>query len=138
MLKYCQNRGVSEDGKITCKKIRRGDQEVSLSMCEACPAADCNCGHLRFSLETDGETSIVIRYGNGRSEVLEGSPAAVRFTKSACAAQMRPVDTHRDCSGCTLRSSGFVHSIAPSVHAGGLSVRAKVLPFHRPDAVVAE
>src|SRR5512137_163044 len=113
MLKYCQNRGVSEDGKVTCKKIVRGDAEVSLAICESCPAACANCGHLRFSLEKEGESSIVIRYGNGRTEVLEGGPGGVRLTKSACAAQMRSVDTHTDCPSCPLRSNGFVHDVIP-------------------------
>jgi hypothetical protein len=138
MLKYCQNRGVSDDGKITCKKILRGDQEVSLSICEACPAAACNCGHLRFSLEKDGETSIIIRYGNGRSEVLEGSPAAVRFSKSACAAQMKPVDVYHDCSACTLRSAGFVHSLVSAARAEAPSAHAKVLPFRPLEPAIAE
>ena len=89
MLKYCQHRGVSDEGKVSCRKIAKGDQEVSLAICEACPAAACNCGHLRFSLEKEGESRLLIRYGNGRTEVLDGGTAGVRFTKSACAAQMR-------------------------------------------------
>lgn len=129
MLKYCQNRGVSEDGKVTCKKIIRGDAEVSLSICETCPAASANCGHLRFSLEKEGDSSIVIRYGNGRSEVLEGGPGGVRFTKCACSAQMRTVDTHKDCAGCAMRSEGFVHDAIPPAHVDTRPMRAKVIPF---------
>jgi hypothetical protein len=131
MLKYCQHRGVSEEGKVTCRKIMRGDSEVSLAICEACPAAICNCGRLRFSLEKEGESAVVIRYGNGRSEVLEGGPSGVRFTKSACAAQMRPVDTHKDCAGCPLRSDGFVHDVIAPAHIDILPARAKVIPFPR-------
>ncbi len=131
MLTYCQHRGVSDEGKVTCKKISRGDNEVSLSICEACPAANCNCGHLRFSLEKEGESSVVIRYGNGRSELLEGSAGGVRFTKSACAAQMRPVDTRRDCLACPLRSDGFVHNVIPPAHMESIPARAKVIPFRK-------
>ena len=129
MLKYCEYRGVSDDGKVTCKKIARGDQEVSLSICEACPAAASNCAHLRFSLEKDGDSAVVIRYGNGRTEVLEGGPAGVRLTKSACAAQMRPVDTHKDCVACPLRGAAFVHEVIPPVRVDAMPARAKVIPF---------
>ncbi len=129
MLKYCQHRGVSEDGKITCRKIAKGDQEVSLAMCDACPAAACNCGHLRFSLEKDGGSAVVIRYGNGRTEVLETGPAAVRFVKSACAAMLRPIDIRTDCAGCPLRTDGFVREVIPPLEAAILPVRAKIIPF---------
>jgi hypothetical protein len=134
MLKYCQHRGVSEDGKVICRKITRGDQEVSLAICEACPAAECNCGHLRFSLEKEGDCAVIIRYGNGRSEVLEGGPSGVRFTKSACAAQMRTIDTHRDCVGCPLRSNGFVRNVIPPAQIELLPARAKIIRFPSPAA----
>ena len=129
MLTYCEYRGVSEEGKVTCRKIARGDQEVSLALCEACPAAACNCGHLRFSLEKENDSTVVIRYGNGRTEVLEGSPAGVRFSKSACAALLRPVDTQRDCTTCPLRSNGFVRAVIPAARIDAAPVRAKVIPF---------
>jgi hypothetical protein len=129
MLKYCQHRNVSEDGKVICQKIARGDQEVSLAICEACPAAQCNCGHLRFSLEKEGDTAVMIRYGNGRTELLEGGPSGVRLTKSACAAQLRPVDTRKDCVGCPLRSNGFVHDVIPPVQIDVMPARAKIIPF---------
>jgi hypothetical protein len=133
MLTYCQHRGVSEDGKVICHKIVRGDQEVTLAICEACPAAACNCGHLRFSLEKDGDSTVLLRYGNGRTEVLESGPAAVHFSKAACAAQMRSIDVHSDCVGCPLRTQGFVHQVIPAVHAEALPTRAKIIPF-RPSA----
>lgn len=129
MLSYCQHRGVSEDGKVVCRKIGRGDQEVTLSICEACPAAACNCGHLRFSLEKEGDSPVVVRYGNGRSEVLDRGAQGVRLTKSACAVQLRTVDTRHDCNGCALRSEGFVRSIIPPSHVDVLPARAKVIPF---------
>jgi hypothetical protein len=129
MLTYCQNRGVSEDGRISCRKIVRGDQEVSLAVCESCPAAAANCGHLRFSLEKEGESSIVLRYGNGRSEILEGGPAGVHFTKSACAAQLRQVEPHRDCAGCPMRGEAFVRQVLPPVRTDTAAIRAKVIPF---------
>jgi len=129
MLTYCQHRSVSEEGKVTCRKILRGDSEVSLAMCEACPAAQCNCGHLRFSLEKEGDTNVVIRYGNGKTDVLESGPSGVRFAKAACAAQLRPVDTKTDCTGCPLRSDGFVHNVMPPMRVEVSPVRAKVIPF---------
>lgn len=129
MLRYCQHRGVSEDGKVICHKIARGDQEVSLAICEACPAAQCNCGHLRFSLEKEGDSAVMIRYGNGRTELLESGPSGVRLTKSACAAHLRPVDTRKDCVGCPLRSNGFVHEVIPPVQIDVMPSRAKIIPF---------
>jgi hypothetical protein len=132
MLTYCEHRGVSEDGKVTCRKIARGDSEVSLAICQACPAASCNCGHLRFSLEKQTESSIIIRYGNGRSEVMDLGPGGVRFTKSACAAQMRPVDTRKDCAGCPLRSDGFAHDVLPPAQVSTVPARATVIAFPRP------
>ena len=72
---------------------------------------------------------MVIRYGNGRTEVLEGGPTAVRLTKSACAAQMRPVDTHKDCVGCPLRSGGFVHDVIPATQIDVMPTRAKIIHF---------
>jgi hypothetical protein len=131
MLRYCQHRGVSDEGKVTCKKIARGDNEVLLSICEACPAASCNCGHLRFSLEKENDSAVVIRYGNGKTEVLEAAPSGVRFTKSACAAQLRPVDTRTDCVGCPLRSNGFVHDVVPAVQVESSPLRAKIVAFPR-------
>ena len=131
MLKYCEYRGVSDEGKVTCRKIARGDQEVSLAICEACPAAACNCGHLRFSLEKESDSTVVIRYGNGHTEVLEAGPGGVRFAKSACAALLRPVDTHSDCTTCPLRSDGFVRDVIPALRIDATPVRAKVIPFRR-------
>lgn len=131
MLTYCEYRGVSEDGKVTCRKIARGDQEVSLAICEACPAAACNCGHLRFSLQKESDSTVVIRYGNGRTEVLESGPAGVRFSKAACAALLRPVDTRSDCADCPLRSDGFVHDVLPPLRLDAQPVRAKVIPFRK-------
>lgn len=129
MLTYCQHRAVSEEGKVTCRKITRGDNEVSLATCEACPAAQCNCGHLRFSLEKECEWSIIIRYGNGKTGVLESGGTGVRFAKSACAAQLRPVDTRADCTACPLRSDGFVHSVLPPLRIDAAPVHARVIPL---------
>ncbi len=129
MLQYCQHRGVSEDGKIVCRKIARGDQEVSLALCEACPAAGCNCGQLRFSLEKESESTVVIRYGNGRSEVLEARPEALRFLKAACATLLRPIDTAFDCATCPLRTGGFVQDAIPAAVLEAMPRRAKVLSF---------
>jgi len=129
MLTYCQYRAVSDEGRVSGRKIMRGDNEVTLTMCEACPAAQCNCGHLRFSLEKEGESSIVIRYGNGKTDMLDSGPSAIRFVKAACAAQLRPVDTRTDCASCPLRSDGFVHSVLPSPRVDVAPARAKVIPF---------
>jgi hypothetical protein len=129
MLTYCQNRGVSEDGKISCRKITRGDQEVTAAICESCPAAAANCGHLRFSLEKQGESTIILRYGNGRSEILEARPAGVRFTKAACAAQLRSIEPRQDCAGCPMRGEAFVRQVVPPAQVEVTPVRAKIIQF---------
>lgn len=129
MLKYCQHRGVDEDGKIICRKIARGDQEVTLAICDACPAAACNCGNLKFSLEKESDSTLTIRYGNGRTEVLEARPAGVHFVKAACSALMKPVDVHRDCSGCLLRKEGFVRDVIVAAQVDVVPAAPKVIPF---------
>jgi len=129
MSKYCQHRAVSDDGRITCRKIMKGDQEVSLAMCEACPAAAASCGHLRFSLEKEGGSAVVIRYGNGRTEVLETGPAGVSFVKAACAALLRPIDTRADCAGCLLRTEGFARELIPATELPAMPGRARIIPF---------
>jgi hypothetical protein len=114
MLTYCLHRDVADDGKITCKKIVRGDPEVTVAICAACPAAACNCGHLRFSLQREEGGQVILNWGSGRREIIESRPPGVRFIKAACAVLLRPIETAQPCAACPLRTDGFIRSIPMS------------------------
>ncbi len=104
MLKYtCEYRKVSDDGRITCSKIVLGDNQVSPNLCRDCPAKACNCEHLRFSLQKPSLSRIIVRWGNGHTEVWDDQPPAISFRHSACQAKTTPISSPRDCMGCVLR-----------------------------------
>ena len=48
--KVCAHRSVDRNGRIICKKIVEGDNEVSPNTCRDCPAKEIGCSKLRFSL----------------------------------------------------------------------------------------
>ena len=83
--RVCQYRSVGRDGRITCKKIVEGDNEVSPNICRDCPARQVSCDKLRFSLQKSSPSPIVVRYGNGHSEVWNNEPARITFLRAACA-----------------------------------------------------
>ena len=99
----CNHKTVADDGRLVCSKIGRGDKEISPALCAACPAAQCNCANLRFSLEKEGYGAVVIRYGNGKSMVWDDRSAALRFSRAACASRTMPVCSVSDCAGCPQR-----------------------------------
>ena len=84
--KICQYRSVARDGRIICKKIVEGENEVSPNLCRDCPARQIGCEKLHFSLEKLSPSPVVVRYGNGHSEVWDDEPARIRFVRAACAA----------------------------------------------------
>jgi len=98
----CSHRTVTEDGRVVCAKISRGEREVSPALCAACPAARINCQHLRFTLEQDGPSTLVVRYGSGKTEVwADDRPPQVRFTRAACALLRLPLVNTTPCATCT-------------------------------------
>jgi hypothetical protein len=99
----CEYRKVSDDGRIICSKIVLGDNQVSPNLCRDCPAKACNCEHLRFSLQKPSRSPIIVRWGNGHTEIWDDQPAAVSFLHSACEAKAIPIFSPRDCIGCALR-----------------------------------
>jgi len=104
MQKYtCEYRKVSDDGRIICSKIVLGDNQVSPNLCRDCPAKACNCEHLRFSLQKPSLSPIIVRWGNGHTEIWNDQPAAVSFLHSACEAKTIAILSPRDCIGCALR-----------------------------------
>jgi hypothetical protein len=104
MLTPCRFRNVTEDGQLVCARIAAGDCEVSPDICRACPVAAVNCRHLRASLAKRDGGGIIVRYGNGRSEVWPGEPAGVHMQRAACAAICLPVAGPEACAGCHLHS----------------------------------
>jgi hypothetical protein len=104
MQKYtCEYRKVSDDGRIICSKIVLGDNQVSPNLCRDCPAKACNCEHLRFSLQKPSLSPIIVRWGNGHTEIWDDQPAAVSFLHSACEAKAIPIFSPGDCICCALR-----------------------------------
>jgi len=105
----CPQRGVADDGRVVCAKISRGDNEVSPAFCAACPAAQINCQHLRFTLEKSLASSIIVHYGNGKSEVWDARPPAVRFNRAACLARVVPIVSNKECAaGCALHQPRYI------------------------------
>ena len=100
----CPHRSVAGDGRIICAKIVAGDNEVSPNICRDCPARQINCDKLRFSLEKSSPSPIVVRYGNGHSEVWDDEPARITFLRAACAAKIAPISEPRQCAACALRA----------------------------------
>jgi len=113
-MKPCSYRTVSDDGRLVCAKIRRGEREVAPALCEACPAARIDCQHLRFSLEKRDQTAIVVRYGNGHTETWQSEPARVEFQRAACAALCLPLSGSDMCSGCFLYSPALSANTTPA------------------------
>ncbi|MBM4466223.1 MAG: hypothetical protein FJ014_11835 [Chloroflexi bacterium] len=104
--KICQYRSVARDGRIVCTKIVEGDNEVSPNLCRDCPARQVSCDKLRFSLQKFSPSPIVVRYGNGHSEVWNDEPPRISFLQAACAARIAPVSDPRRCAVCALRTVG--------------------------------
>jgi len=102
----CIHRGVARDGRIICAKITEGNNEVSPNICRDCPARQVNCDKLRFSLEKSSPSPIVVRYGNGHSEVWNDEPARITFLRAACVAKIAPISDPRQCAACALRTVG--------------------------------
>ena len=102
----CAHRSVERDGRIICAKITEGDNEVSPNICRDCPSRQVNCDNLCFSLAKSSSSPIVVRYGNGHSEVWNDEPARITFLRAACAARIAPISDPRQCTACALRSAG--------------------------------
>ena len=103
MLKPCQFRNVSENGEMVCAKVARGSREVSPEICQSCPVAAIDCRELRFSLEKQEGGAIVVRFGNGRSEVWDGEAPHVEMQRAACSLLLLPLKGAYTCQSCSLR-----------------------------------
>lgn len=119
-MKPCKYRQAEEDGRIVCEKIVRGENEVGPNFCRSCPVAAINCTHLRFTLERVDSSTILVRYGNGRSQVWPGEPTRVSLVHGACAARLIPVEGPKACAGCALRSpAALPMAVAAAAAAAG-------------------
>lgn len=103
-LKPCPYRHVGDEGHILCDKIKTGDREVSPNICRACPISQINCGHLRAVLDNQSRPPITVRWGNGKTQVLDDfAQQSISMQRAACAAKVTPIHSARDCAGCALR-----------------------------------
>ena len=102
--KICQYRSVARDERIVCKKMEEGDNEVSPNLCRDCPAKRIGCDKLRFSLQKLSPSPIVVRYGNGHSEVWNNELPRITFLRAACLAKIAPISDPRQCAACALRT----------------------------------
>ena len=134
--KICQYRSVASDGRVICTKIAEGDNEVSPNLCRDCPARQIGCDKLRFSLRKSSPTPIVVRYGNGHSEVWNDQPPKITFLRAACAAKIAPISDPRQCAACALRTVG--EPVLEEVRLPRKVARGgKVIPFPQRVAVAA-
>lgn len=105
-LKPCPYRHVGEEGHILCDKIKTGDREVSPNICRACPIAQINCTHLRATLDNQSRPPIIVRWGNGKTQVWDDfAQQSILMQRAACAEKVIPIHSPRDCAGCPLRQA---------------------------------
>ena len=149
--KICQYRSVARDGRIICKKIVEGENEVSPNLCRDCPARQISCDKLHFSLQQSSSSPIVVRYGNGHCEVWNDEPARIGFQRAACAARVVPISDARQCAACALRTASEpvieeipVPRVVRQAHHGavrqahhGAATGGKVIAFPQHVAVAA-
>ena len=133
--RICQYRSVGRDGRITCQKIVEGDNEVSPNLCRDCPARQINCDKLRFSLQKSSPSPIVVRYGNGHSEVWNNEPARITFLRAACVAKVAPISDLRQCAACALRTVS--EPVLEEVLLPKVARRGKVIAFPQRVAAAA-
>ncbi|MBU0492990.1 MAG: hypothetical protein KKA73_09440 [Chloroflexi bacterium] len=99
----CEQRQVTADGRVVCRKVGQGDAEVTPDLCAACPTTVIGCQHLRFTLTKHAPVPIVVRYAGGRTEVWDDIPPSMRLARGACVLRREAVNGPADCAGCALR-----------------------------------
>ncbi len=102
-LKPCPYRQVDDEGHILCDKVKTGEREVTPNICRVCPVSAINCAHLRSTLDHQSRPPITVRWGNGKSSVLDGAEPTITLGRAACAQKVIPIHSPRDCAGCPLR-----------------------------------
>jgi hypothetical protein len=135
-LNSCEHRTVSKDGRIVCRRIVEGDNEVSPKVCFNCPFRAVNCAHLRFSLRQTSPSPITVRY-NGRVEVWDDEPPEVRFERAACAEKKMPIFDARSCAGCPLHQALHAPVQKQSLPTRRTNGLGKVVPFRSREVAAA-
>jgi hypothetical protein len=102
----CSHRSVTDDGRLLCACLEDADREVSPGLCQNCPAAAANCVSLRFSLQKVAGAGILVRYGNGRTLILDQAPTALRLRRAACRVAAQAIANPEECWSCSLRRAG--------------------------------
>lgn len=135
-LNSCEHRTVAKDGRIICRQIVEGDNEVTPNDCFACPFRKVNCAHLRFSLRKTSPSPITVRY-NGRVEVWDDEPPEVGFERAACAAKTVPIYDPRSCAGCTLHQALRPTAKVQERRSRRTNGLGKVVPFRGREVAAA-
>lgn len=104
-LQPCPYRQVDDEGQILCDKIKTGDRAVSPTVCRACPVATINCAHLRATLNQQTRPPIVVRFGNGKTQIWDDMAPPLALGRAACALKVTPIHSPQDCAGCLLRQA---------------------------------
>lgn len=125
----CLYRSVGQDGRIVCKAISVGDNEVSPNLCRECPVKMIGCDQLRFSLQKVASRPITVRYVTGRTEVLDDQPPRITFLRAACAKTVAPVSSPVECGRCVHRCETVAASVVAP--AAGANAQGKVIAFPR-------
>lgn len=136
-MRPCEYRTALDDGRIVCDKITEGNPEVNPNICRHCPLAVINCSHLRFTLRKVGHKPILVRFGNGASDVWDDDPPAVELVRGACAEKVKPIIGRRDCVGCDAQCPMWDNIPLESVPLRGpLPREASVAPADNVDNVI--
>lgn len=131
-LKPCPFRHADDEGRIFCDKIKEGDREVTPNICRACPVAQINCAHLRATLDHQARPPIIVRWGNGKSQVWDDlAQDSVVLARGACAEKVIPIRSPRDCVGCALRKPVVIGEQLVSV-AQPATVNSQMAADRRP------
>jgi hypothetical protein len=135
-LSACEHRTVAKDGRVVCRKIVEGDNEVSPNVCRTCPFRAINCAHLRFSLRQTSASPLVVRF-NGREEVWDDGPPELALERAACAEKVTPLDSPRSCIGCALRKPLRAPTDPSARQACPAACAGKVVPFRGREVAAA-
>lgn len=138
-LSPCPYRHVGDEGHILCDKIKSGDREVTPNVCRACPISQINCGHLRAKLAHQAHPPVIVRWGNGRTEVWEDNAPTISFDQAACAEKVIPIHSSKDCANCALRQPLIaVQAIAQPVVAERKVASPRARPVQRTESIASQ
>jgi hypothetical protein len=136
-LKPCPYRLVDDEGLILCSQIKFGDREVSPAICRACPIAQINCAHLRATLAQQTRSPLIVRWGNGKTEIWDDPVPPIALQRAACSAKTIPILSPRDCAGCAIRQA-MVADLAPNPSPTRRGEKARVAPALITQAIRSE